>query len=132
MPMPAIFFDFAFSIFSYRGDSELSRTGAAISGRPRGCDRVDRGFHRNAGRRADAQQIEFVNEAIAFEHVQCAVDGDAVDVGIELLRAIQDGSGIEVALGIVHHLQQDFSLPRQAHAAPGQGFPAGGRGDYWR
>ena len=66
---------------------------------------------------AQVEQVELVDQAVALEHVQGAVDGDAMDARVEFLRAIQDGAGIEVALGIVHDLEQDFSLARQAHAA---------------
>ncbi len=77
---------------------------------------------------AQVQQIELIDQAVALEQIERAVDGDAMDARIEFLRAIEDGAGIEVALGVVHHLEHDFSLARQAHAALGRGLPAGGRG----
>jgi hypothetical protein len=43
---------------------------------------------------ADVKQVEFVNQADALEHVQCAVDGDAVNAGIDFLGAIEDCSGV--------------------------------------
>src|SRR5580704_2709025 len=66
---------------------------------------------------AQVEKVQLVDQAVAFEKVDGAVDGDAVDAGIELLGAIENSSGIEMALGVVHDLEQNFSLPRQAHAA---------------
>ncbi len=66
---------------------------------------------------AQVEQIQLIDQAVAFEKIDGAVDGHAVDAGIELLRAIENGAGVEMALGVVHDLEEDFSLARQAHAA---------------
>ena len=71
---------------------------------------------------AQVEEVELVDQSVALEHVKGTVDGDAMDARVEFLRAIQDGAGIEVALGIVHDLEQDFSLAREAHSALGEGF----------
>jgi hypothetical protein len=71
---------------------------------------------------AQVEQVQFVNQAVAFEQVDGAVDGHAVDARVELLRAIENRSGVEMALGVVHHLEENFSLARQADAALGEGF----------
>jgi hypothetical protein len=68
------------------------------------------------------QQIEFIDQAVAFQQIDGAVDGHAMDARVKLLRAVQNGAGIEMALGAVHHLEQNFSLTGQAHAAFGEGF----------
>ena len=68
------------------------------------------------------QQVEFVNQAVAFEQIQGSVDRDAVDPGIQFLSAFQDGSGVEVSFGAIHYAEQNFSLPRQANAAFFEGF----------
>ncbi len=69
---------------------------------------------------AQVEQVKLVNQAVAFEQIDGAVDGHAMDAGIELLGAIENGAGVEMALGVVHHFEQNFSLARQAHAALGE------------
>ena len=71
---------------------------------------------------AQVEQVELVDQAVALEQVEGAVDGHAVDARIEFLRAIENGAGVEVALGVVHDFEQDFSLARQAHAALFEGL----------
>ncbi len=66
---------------------------------------------------AQVEKIELVDQTVAFQKIDGAVDGHAVDAGIEFLRAIENGAGVEMALGVVHHLEENFSLARQAHAA---------------
>jgi len=75
----------------------------------------------------DVQQVQLVEQAQALEHFQGAIDGHAVDVGVNFLRALQDGVGAQVPFGLVHHFQQDPALARQAHAATfqRQAQPAG-------
>src|SRR3990170_1346555 len=68
----------------------------------------------------DVQQVELVEQAQALEHFQGAIDGDAVDVGVNLLRALQDGISAEMLFRLVHDFQQDPALARQAHSAPFQ------------
>ena len=71
---------------------------------------------------AEMQQIEFVDQAVALQEIERAVDGDAMDVGIDALRALEDFVGGEVALGAVHHLEEDAALARQADAFFGERF----------
>ena len=66
---------------------------------------------------AEVQEVELVDEAVALEQIEGAVDGDAVHAGIDFLGAFEDGAGIEVAFGVVHDLEQDFSLAGEAYAA---------------
>jgi len=66
---------------------------------------------------AEVEQVELVDQAIAFQEINGAVDGDTVHVRVDFLGAVEDGAGVEVALGVVHDLEQDFSLAREAHAA---------------
>lgn len=66
---------------------------------------------------AQVEQVELVDEAVAFEQIDGAVDRHAVDARIELLRAIKNRVGVKVAFGVVHDFKQNFSLARQAHAA---------------
>ena len=66
---------------------------------------------------AQVQEIEFVNQAVALEQVKGAVNGDAVDAGINFLRAFQYRSGVQVAFRIVHDFEEDFSLACEADPA---------------
>ena len=70
---------------------------------------------------AHAEQVELIDQAVALEQIQGPVHRHAVHARIELLRALQNRSGIQVALGVVHDLEQNFPLARQAHAALFQG-----------
>ena len=66
---------------------------------------------------AKVKQIEFVNQAEMLEKFEGAIDGDAVDIGVDLLRDIEDFSCVHVARGGFHHLDHDAALPGQANAA---------------
>ncbi len=71
---------------------------------------------------AQVEQVELVDQAVALQQIEGAVDGDAMDARVEFLRAIENGAGIEMALGVVHDLEENFSLAREADAALGEGF----------
>ena len=65
----------------------------------------------------EVQKIEFVDEAVALEQVQSAINGDTMNARVDFLGAFQNGAGVEVAFGIVHDFEQDFSLAGKANAA---------------
>jgi hypothetical protein len=69
---------------------------------------------------AQVEQVELVDQAVALEQIDGPVDGHAVDARVELLRAIENGAGVEMALGVVHDLEKNLSLARQAHAPLGE------------
>src|SRR5712675_2019068 len=71
---------------------------------------------------AQMEQIQFVDQAVAFEQIDGAVDGDAMNARVEFLGAIEDSAGVEMALGVVHDFQEDFALPGQSDATLGQRF----------
>src|SRR5262249_31633468 len=66
---------------------------------------------------ADVQQVELVNQTMALQQVERAIDRDAVHPRIHPPRASQDGAGVEMSLGTIHHFEQHAPLARQAHAA---------------
>jgi hypothetical protein len=66
---------------------------------------------------AKVEQIELVNQSVALQQIDCAIDGDARDVGIDFLRAIENLSGVEVAARRLHHLQEDSALAGEADPA---------------
>jgi len=66
---------------------------------------------------AEVQEIEFVNQTIALEQIESTVNRDTMNAGIDFLRAFEDGARVQVAFRLVHDLEQDFSLAREAHAA---------------
>ena len=70
---------------------------------------------------AEVQKIEFVDEAVALEQVESAINRDTMYAGIDFLGAFEDGAGVEVAFGVVHYFEQNFSLSREAYAALFQG-----------
>ena len=66
---------------------------------------------------AEMEQIELVDQAVALEQINRAVDGYAGDVGIDLLRAVQNFASIEMTPGGFHHLHEDAALAGEANAA---------------
>ncbi len=44
----------------------------------------------------DVQQVELVRQALALEQAERAIDGDAIDVGIDARGLVQDLRAIEV------------------------------------
>jgi hypothetical protein len=68
---------------------------------------------------AKVEQIQFVDQALLFEQINRAVDGDEVDARVNLLSAFQDLVHIQMLLSIVHHLQNDAALPGHADSARG-------------
>jgi hypothetical protein len=76
----------------------------------------------------DVKKIKFVDQAHLLEHVECAIDGDTMNLRVDTLCALENCAGVEVALGAVHHLKQDAALASEAHSALGKSGlqPAGG------
>jgi hypothetical protein len=72
-------------------------------------------------------EIEFIDQAVPLEQTEGAVDGDAVDVGIEAAGVAQDLAGVEVLFGGFDHAQDGAALMRHAEAAGHQfGLQASG------
>jgi hypothetical protein len=70
---------------------------------------------------AQVKQIELIDEAVTLQKVDRAVDGDARDFGIDLLRSLENFAGIEVAPSGFHYLEQNAPLASEANA-PGAEF----------
>jgi hypothetical protein len=68
------------------------------------------------------QQIEFVDQAMFFEEINGAVNGNEVNVGVCLLCALEDLIHVEMLLGVVHHLQNDAPLSRKPNPQPPDGL----------
>jgi hypothetical protein len=64
----------------------------------------------------EMEKIEFVDEALALEKVDGAVDGNEMDVGIDLLGALEDLIDVEMLFGTVHDLEDDAALASKANA----------------
>jgi hypothetical protein len=69
----------------------------------------------------DVEQIEFIDQAVFFEQIERAVDGDAMNARIDSLSALEDRASIEMALGIVHHLDQNAALASEPDATRDEG-----------
>jgi hypothetical protein len=65
----------------------------------------------------DVEKVEFVDQAHFLEHVERAINGDAMDLRIDALRALENGAGVEMALGTVHYLKKDTALARETDPA---------------
>ena len=70
---------------------------------------------------AKMKKIELVDEALFFEEVDGAVDGDEMDFGADFLGAIEDLVDVEVLFGSVHDLENHATLAGKANAALPQG-----------
>jgi len=79
---------------------------------------------------AEVEEIEFVDEALFFEEVDGAVDGDEVDGGVHFLGAFEDLIDVEVLFGVVHDFENDAALAGEADSLFAEGFleVAGGVG----
>ena len=66
---------------------------------------------------AEVQQVEFVDEAVFFEEINGAIDGDQVDFVADFLRAFEYLIDIEVLLGCVHDLENNAALTSETDAA---------------
>ncbi len=66
---------------------------------------------------AEMQEVELVNEAVALQEIEGAIDGYASHARIEFLRALKDFVSVQVAAGGVHYLEEDSALASEANAA---------------
>lgn len=66
---------------------------------------------------ADVHQVKFVDEAAGFEHLEGAVDGDAIELGVLLFGHEVQPLGVEVLSGFVDEVEQDLPLPGKADAS---------------
>jgi len=67
------------------------------------------------------QQIELVEQSMALQHFERAVNGHAMHARVDLLGAFQDGVGGQVLFGLIHYVEQDAPLARQPHATSCKG-----------
>jgi hypothetical protein len=66
---------------------------------------------------AEVEQVELVDQTVVLEEFERAIDGDAGDIGIDLLREREYFAGVQVLRGALHHLQDHTALARQTNAA---------------
>jgi hypothetical protein len=66
---------------------------------------------------AKMKQIELVDQAVPFQQIDRAIDGDARDVGIDFLCALEDFARVEMAARGFHHLQEHAALAREPDPA---------------
>ena len=66
---------------------------------------------------AEMEEVELVNEALALEEINGAIDGDEMDFGVDLLGALEDLVHVEMLFGIVHNLEDDAALAGKPDAA---------------
>jgi len=59
---------------------------------------------------AEVQEVELVDQAMALEEIESAIDGYTGDARVEFLGALEDFVGVEMAAGRVHYLEQDATL----------------------
>jgi hypothetical protein len=62
-------------------------------------------------------EIEFVNQSVALQQLQGAVNRNSIDLGIKLPGMAQNLCGIKMLLGVFDHAKNCAALPSQAKAA---------------
>jgi hypothetical protein len=71
---------------------------------------------------AKMQQVQFVNEALLFQQVNRAVNGDEMHARVNLLRSLENLIDVQMLLGIIHYLQDDAPLPGHANSPRSRGL----------
>ena len=62
-------------------------------------------------------KIEFIDQAMALQQTQCAVNSDPVDVRIQLARAAENLAGVEMLFGRFDYAQNRAPLTRHTQTA---------------
>lgn len=65
---------------------------------------------------ADVHEVEFVDEAALFQHLEGSINGDAVELRVPFLREEEQTLGVEVLSGTIDELKQDLALFGEADA----------------
>jgi hypothetical protein len=65
-------------------------------------------------------KIELVDQAALLEQLQCAVDGDAIQLRVFLFRELIKTLRVEMLARLVDEVEQDLPLARQTHTALGE------------
>ena len=65
-------------------------------------------------------QVQFVDQSVSLQQTKRAVNRDSIDGGILALRFAQDLTGVEMAVGRLHDVQDGAALARDADAAAGE------------
>jgi|GEM_PF-1171689 len=63
------------------------------------------------------EQVKLVDKTRFLEHLQCAVNGDSVQLGIRLAGLYIEGFCIEVLPTLIDEIEQNLALPGEADAA---------------
>ena len=63
------------------------------------------------------KKVELVNQSLALEQIECAIDGDTRDARINFLSALEDFISVEVPSGGFHYLQKYSPLARETNSA---------------
>ena len=61
-------------------------------------------------------EVELIHQPAFLEHLERAIDSDAVELGIFLLGQLVEAIGIQMLAGLVDEFEQDLPLPGEAHA----------------
>jgi len=62
-------------------------------------------------------EIEFIDQSVALEQFECAIDSYAVDARIEFARVTKDLRRVQVLLGRLYHAENGPALVGQAQPA---------------
>jgi hypothetical protein len=66
---------------------------------------------------AQVKKIEFVNETLALQEIDGAVDSDEMNFGIDFLGALKDLVHVKMLLGGIHYLEDNPPLPGKPNTA---------------
>ena len=65
-------------------------------------------------------EVEFIDQPMTFEQAEGAVDGNAVNSGIQFAGMAQNLCGVEMLFSSFYHAQNSASLMRESNAARGE------------
>src|SRR5215831_13558245 len=66
---------------------------------------------------AKMKQVQLVNQTVALQQVHGAVNRDARDVGINLLRTLENFLSVHVTRGAFENFYQNHTLTREANTS---------------
>ena len=69
---------------------------------------------------AEMKKVQFVDQTELFEKFERSVNGYAGDIGVDLLRDIEDFARVHVTRGRFHDLHHDTTLLGKSNAARSQ------------
>jgi hypothetical protein len=62
-------------------------------------------------------QVELIHQTAGLEHLEGAIDGDAIDLRVALLGHLEEALGVQMLAGLIDEFKQNLALARKTDAA---------------